>query len=112
MLLLLLSFGIATGTCPRDPMEHGRDSGGDRLTGIGREKGAALAVDDFLDDGHVLRDGRGHHAQTRHHGVHGVHGHDASHHAQARVKICGRTYRERQCESKKGTASKRTKTAD
>lgn len=55
------------------------------LTWVGREQGAALAVNDLLNDGHVLRDGRGHNAKAWHHGVHGG---DARHHAEAGVKIC------------------------
>ena len=55
-----------------------------RLTGVGRKQCAALAVDDLLDNRHVLGEGRGHQAQARNHGIYGG---NASHQPEIGVKI-------------------------
>lgn len=55
------------------------------LTWVGGEQGAALAVDDLLDNGHVLGERRGPHTEAGHHGIQGV---NSSHHAEAGIKLC------------------------
>lgn len=54
------------------------------LTGVGGKQGAALAVDDLLNEGHFLRDGCRHHTEARHHGIKGC---NSSHHAEVGIKI-------------------------